>query len=98
MVNMLETLQIRVPKELLDKVDTLVKIGMYRNRSEVLRLALQDYILHSNYNGVLPFIVGPFNKADSTPCIDLPLDALKPDDRDIKALQEKVKDFKVPKS
>ncbi len=96
--NSMETLQIRLPKELLDKVDQLVKSGLFRNRSEILRMALQEYILHSNYNGALPFIVGPFKQADISPQLDLPLDSLKPDDRDVKALQERVKDFKVPRT
>ena len=53
-------------------------------------------MLHSYYNGALPFIVGPFKQADIASQLDLPLDALKPDGRDVKALQEKVKAFKVP--
>ena len=94
----METLQIRLPKELLDKVDQLVKSGLFRNRSEILRMALQEYISHSNYNGALPFIVGPFKQVDISPQLDLPLDALKPDERDVKALQDKVKDFKVART
>ncbi|MEX2681726.1 MAG: ribbon-helix-helix domain-containing protein [Candidatus Sigynarchaeota archaeon] len=94
----METLQIRLPKELLEKVDQLVKSGLYRNRSEILRIALQEYISRSSYNGSLPFIVGPFNQEDISSLLDLPLDALKPDERDVKALQEKVKDFKVPRT
>ena len=63
-----------------------------------MRIALQEYISRSSYNGSLPFIVGPFKQADISPQLDLPPDALKPDERDVKALQVKVKDFKVPRT
>ena len=56
----METLQIRLPKKILEKVDELVKSGLFQSRSEIVREAIRNYIKQSNYNGMIPFIIGPF--------------------------------------
>ncbi len=56
----MQSLQIRLPEELLGKVDALVGKGLFRSRSDVLRIALDKYISELNCIGVLPYIVGPF--------------------------------------
>ncbi len=91
----METLQIRLPKELLEKIDQLVKTGIYRSRSEVLRQAVQDYIIRSNYNGIAPFIVGPYPDNNFEQALDIPLDKLIPPKHEIEEIKKKFKDFKV---
>jgi len=91
----MESLQIRLPKELLEKVDQLVKTGIYRSRSEVLRQAVQDYIIRSNFNGIAPFIVGPFSNKNFEQALDIPLDKLTPPKDQIEEIKRKFKDFKV---
>ncbi len=56
----MQSLQIRLPKELLGKVDSLVGKGLFRSRSDILRIALDKYLSELNSIGVLPYIVGPF--------------------------------------
>ncbi len=56
----MQSLQIRLPEELLGKVDKLVGKGLFRSRSDVLRIALDKYLSELNSIGVLPYIVGPF--------------------------------------
>lgn len=40
----MDTLQIRMNKALLKRVDTLVKSGIYSNRSEVIRDAVRRFV------------------------------------------------------
>ena len=40
----MDTLQIRMNKELLKRVDTLVKSGIYSNRSDVIRDAVRRFV------------------------------------------------------
>ena len=56
----MQTLQIRLPEKLIAKVDSLVEKGLFRSRSEILRIALDKYVADLNYIGTLPYIVGPF--------------------------------------
>ncbi len=60
----MEIIQIRVPKPILDRADDLIKAKLFRSRSEVFRHAIQEFLLKSNYNGVAPFIVGPFGNPE----------------------------------
>ena len=58
----MQTLQIRLPDEILKKVDELVQQGFYSSRSDFLKEATRRYIMEFNYAGCLPYIVGPFSK------------------------------------
>ncbi len=58
----LETLQIRLPKNLLEGVDKLIKSGFYRSRSEIIRQSLQDYLNRCSFFGMAPYITGPYTK------------------------------------
>ncbi len=62
MVIKLETLQIRLPKNLLEGVDKLIKSGFYRSRSEIIRQSLQDYLNRCSFFGMAPYITGPYTK------------------------------------
>ena len=42
----METMQIRMNKELVQRVDTLVKTGIYANRSDAIRDAVRRLILN----------------------------------------------------
>ena len=42
----METMQIRMNKELIQRVDTLVKTGIYSNRSDAIRDAVRRLILN----------------------------------------------------
>jgi len=41
----MDTIQIRISKGILEKIDELVKAGLYANRSEVIREATRRYVL-----------------------------------------------------
>ena len=56
----MQTLQIRLPIKIVSEIDKLIATGFFRSRSEILRQSIQKYLLETNYNGSLPFIVGPF--------------------------------------
>lgn len=95
MVEKMESLQIRLPKKILEKIDQLVKSGIYRSRSEVLRQAVQEYIIRSNYNGIAPFIVGPYPDNNFKDALNIPLDELIPPKNEIEEIKKRFKDFKV---
>ena len=92
----METLQLRLPKELLARVDALVKTGLYRTRSEIIRQAVQEFIKDSNFNGNLPFIVGPFNNLEIKHIFDMPPDTFIAPREEIEAINKKLKDLSVP--
>lgn len=56
----MESLQIRFPKKIVEQMDKLVKSGIFRSRSEILRESIPKFMKSSNYNGSAPFIVGRF--------------------------------------
>ncbi len=91
----MESLQIRLPKKLLEKVDQLVKSGFYRSRSEILRVALQHFILQSNYNGSAPFIVGPFIEPNFEIVLQKPIETLIPPKKEIEQIRKKFQNFTV---
>ena len=95
MVEKMESLQIRLPKKILEKIDQLVKSGIYRSRSEVLRQAVQEYIIRSNYNGIAPFIVGPYPDNNFEDALNIPLDKLIPPKNEIEEIKKSFKEFKV---
>jgi len=41
----MDTIQIRISKGILEKINELVKAGLYSNRSEVIREATRRYVL-----------------------------------------------------
>lgn len=91
----MESLQIRLPKKLLEKVDQLVKSGLFRSRSEILREALQSYIIQSNCNGCAPFIVGPFTDPNFELSLQKPIENLIPSKKDIEEICKKFKNFSM---
>ena len=48
----MDTLQIRMNKELLKRIDLLVKMGIYSNRSDVIRDAVRRYVWEKEINSV----------------------------------------------
>ncbi len=80
----MKTLQIRLPEDLLKKVDEFIEKGFFKSRSHVLRESVSKYISEFNYPGVLPYIVGPFTpsefellKKDPNRALEIPLSQLK---------------------
>ncbi|TFF90460.1 MAG: ribbon-helix-helix protein, CopG family [Promethearchaeota archaeon] len=91
----MKTLQIRVPEKLLKKVDELIESGFFRSRSEILRQALQEYIIHCNYNASLPFIVGPFSDPDFDKFFKVLPEELEAEKSEIKKIKQLFKNFEV---
>ncbi len=58
----METIQISVPKKILEKVDYLIKKGLFSSRNDLLREALRNYINNSQFFGMVPYIIGPFSQ------------------------------------
>ncbi len=90
----METLQIRVPKEILKRVDEIIKQGYFQSRSELLRDALRDYILRGNFYGMGPYIVGPFTEPQMILLENTPLESLEPSQTTIDLLKKQLKDFR----
>jgi len=60
----MKTLQIRLPEDLLNKIDNFIEKGFFKSRSQLLRDILQKYVSEFNYAGTLPYIIGPFSPAE----------------------------------
>ncbi len=60
----MKTLQIRLPEDLLNKIDNFIEKGLFKSRSQLLRDILQKYVSEFNYAGTLPYIIGPFSPAE----------------------------------
>ena len=89
----METLQIRLPKKIISKIDQLVNAGFYQNRSQILRQALQKFIQETSFNGSLPFIVGPYSNEIDPLLFDQPIDAYEVSTEERNKLQKIVKDL-----
>lgn len=51
----MDTLQIRMNKELLKRIDSLVKMGIYSNRADVIRDAVRRFVWEKEVGTVRPF-------------------------------------------
>jgi Arc/MetJ-type ribon-helix-helix transcriptional regulator len=91
----MQSLQIRLPEELLDKVDMLVEKGVFRSRSDVLRTALDKFISELNTIGTLPYIVGPFTPKDIEQLKKIPRKPLEISGVLLEEIKEEVKQLKV---
>lgn len=89
----METLQIRLPKKIISKIDQLVNAGFYQNRSQILRQALQKFIQETSFNGSLPFIVGPYSNEIDPLLFDQPTDAYDVSTEERNRLQKMVKNL-----
>ena len=49
----MDTLQIRMNKELIKRVDTFVKLGVYSNRSDVIRDAVRRFVWEKEVGSVV---------------------------------------------
>ncbi|HUX97960.1 MAG TPA: ribbon-helix-helix domain-containing protein [Candidatus Deferrimicrobium sp.] len=87
----METLQIRLPKKLLAKVDELVKSGLFQSRSEIIREAVRNYIRESNYNGMVPFIIGPFTSDQIEILKRITFESLIPSEVVVEVLKKELK-------
>ena len=45
----MKSLQIELPEKLAQELDTMVKAGWFHNESEIMRLALFEFIQHSHF-------------------------------------------------
>ena len=87
----MKTLQIRIPDDLLQKVDEFVKKGFFRSRSHILREALSKYVSEFNCTGTIPYIVGPFNPSEFELLKKDPKNVLELGNSQIIELQDKLK-------
>lgn len=87
----MKTLQIRIPDDLLQKVDEFVKKGFFKSRSHILREALYNYVSEFNYTGSVPYVVGPFNPAEFELLKKDPKNVLELGNSQIIELQDKLK-------
>ena len=89
----MKSLQIRIPDDLLQKVDDFIVNGFFRSRSHVLREALSKYVSEFNYIGSVPYIVGPFNPSEFDLLKKDPKNVLELANSQIIELQDKLKDI-----
>ncbi|MHA1720132.1 MAG: ribbon-helix-helix domain-containing protein [Promethearchaeota archaeon] len=86
----METLQIRLPKKIISKIDELVHAGFYQNRSQILRQAVQKFIQETSLNGSLPYIVGPYSIEIDPKIFDQPLDSYSVSENECSNIEEKL--------
>jgi len=91
----METLQIRLPKKILEKVDELVKSGLFQSRSEIIREAVRNYIKQSNYNGMIPFIIGPFTAEQIEILNKITFEELIPSETIVEKIKKELKTLKL---
>jgi len=91
----MQTIQIRIPDDVLKKIDDIIEKGHFRSRSHLLREALTKYISELNYIGTLPYIVGPFTPKEIELLKTDPLKSLVIPDSELKKINSTLKDFKV---
>jgi len=91
----MQTLQIRLPEDLLIKVDRLIEKGLYRSRSHILREALSIYISELNNIGTLPYIVGPFTPEEIKLLKDDPPESLEVPNSELKLINNKLNDIQT---
>ncbi len=89
----MKTLQIRLPEEILKKVDTIIEKGFFRSRSHLLRDALIIYVNNFNYGGEIPYILGPFTPSEISLLKKEPNKQLEIPKNQIKIFQENIKNL-----
>ncbi len=89
----MKTLQIRLPDELLEKVDNIIKRGLYRSRSQLIREAVSKVISEFNYIGTLPYIVGPFTPDQLERLKEDPNESLWISESKLKQIKEEIENF-----
>jgi len=89
----MQTVQIRIPEDLVKKADEVIKKGLFRSRSHLLREALGKYLQNLNHIGIMPYIVGPFTpeeitllKSNPSNLLQVPSDKLSKVDEELKKL------------
>jgi hypothetical protein len=91
----MQTIQIRIPDDILKKIDDIIEKGLFRSRSHLLREALTKYISELNYIGTMPYIIGPFTPKEIELLKTEPLKSLVIPDSELKKITSTLKDFKV---
>jgi len=91
----MQTIQIRIPDDVLKEIDEIIEKGHFKSRSHLLREALTKYISEFNYIGTLPYIVGPFTPKEIELLKTDPLKSLVIPDSELKKINSTLKDFKV---
>jgi hypothetical protein len=87
----MDSIQIRLPKEIINRIDHLVESGLFQNRSEIVRNIIRNYFLTNNYNGSLPYIVGPFNSQEIEKFQKMTASDLAPDGATISKIKSQLK-------
>lgn len=92
-----DKLQIRLPQQLITKLDELIRTGLYTNRSEIIREILRNYFLKNSYNGSLPYIVGPFTIQEMKHFQNLSVDDIAIDLSSIARIKSQINDVDLEK-
>jgi hypothetical protein len=90
----METVQIRVPKKILEKVDEIIKLGYFQSRSEVMRDALREFILHGNFFTSVPHMVGPFTARQIELLKNATVNSVQVSDSVVQSLKKELIDFR----
>ncbi|MFX1397923.1 MAG: ribbon-helix-helix protein, CopG family [Promethearchaeota archaeon] len=91
MTSNLKTLQIRLPEDILKKVDAFIQKGFFKSRSHLLRDAVVKYVEDYNYSGEIPYIVGPFTPSEMEQLKKAPKEHLEIPRSKIKSFQDEIK-------
>lgn len=89
----MQTVQIRIPEDLIKKADQIIEKGLFRSRSHLLREALTKYLSELSYIGDYPFIVGPFTPEQINILKMSPKKSLSISEAELKNINEKLKDL-----
>lgn len=91
----MNTIQIRVPEKILKKVDEIIRQGVFRSRSQLLREALTKFIAEMDQIGVIPYIVGPFTPEQIESLKHNPKQELGISTPDLEKINKELKNLKL---
>lgn len=91
----MQSLQIRLPEEIVKQVDKLVHQGFFSSRSDLLKEAVRKYVLEFNYAGSLPYIVGPFTPKELETLKNDPSESLKASNEEMKKVRTLIKSLRI---
>lgn len=90
----MQTIKIRIPDDILKKVDMIIKKGLFRSRSHLMREVLSKYISDLNYIGTFPYIIGPFTPKEMELLKIDPKESIVISDSQMNSINQKLKSLK----
>lgn len=91
----MQTVQIRIPQNLIKKADDMIKKGLFRSRSHLLREALNNYLSNLDHIGMTPYIIGPFTPEEIVKLKNTPIQELQIQEEEYSEINKKLKELEI---